>query len=140
VPEAAALGGEAVEGPIGDDHALAGQQVLDLDQLEVPGQPGLDLLLVGDQGLPSGAVAGRPGGADPLAHQADHHVGQLRRTAVGGEPGVDGGLHVAADRLAVHAAQAVDAPIALTPQPQPQHFFDLEHRYLPVGHGHPSPG
>jgi len=140
LPEAAALGGEAVEGPVGDDDALAGQQVLDLDQLQPLVQPRLDLGFVGNQGLPPGPVAGRSGRADPLAHDADHHVGQLLLAAIGPEPRLDGGLHVAADGLAVDAAQAVDTPVALTSQPQPQHLFDLEHRYLPVSHGHPSPG
>ena len=97
--EAAALGGEAVEGAVGDDDALAGQQVLDLHQLQVLGHPRLDLGLMRDEGLPPGAVADRSGGTDPLAHQADHHVGQLLLPAIPGEPGGDGGLHIAADRL-----------------------------------------
>jgi len=138
--EAATLGGEAVEGPVSDDDALAGQQVLDLDQLQPLVDPRLDLGLMGNEGLPPSAVAGRPCGADPLTHHADRRVGQLLLAAVRCEPGLDGGLHVAADRLAVDATQAIDAPIALTPQPEPQHLFDFEHRYLPVGHGHPSPG
>ena len=57
-----------------------------------------------EEGLPSSRAAG----ADPLAHHADHHVGQLRLAAVGGEPGLDGGLHVAADRRAIDPAYAVD--------------------------------
>jgi len=85
-------------------------------------------------------VAGRAGGADPLADLTDQDISQLLLPAVTGEAHIDRGLDVAADRLAVDADQAVDRPIALTQRPQPQHLFDLEHGYLPVGHGHPSSG
>jgi len=140
LPEPAALSGETIEGAVGDDNALAGQQVLNLDQPQPLVEPHLNLGLVGDEGLPPGPVAGGAGRADRLARHTDHHVAQLLLATASGEPGADGRLHVATDRLAVHADQPVDTPVTLTPQPQPQHLFDLEHRYLPESHGHPSPG
>ena len=71
---------------------------------------------------------------DRLHHQPDEHVGQLLLAAVADQAEPDRGIHIAADRLAVQADQPLDRPDALTAQPQPQHFSNLEHSDLPERH------
>ena len=134
------LQGVAVQGALGHDHTLAGQQLTGLDRGQALGDhPRLELLVVGHQRGPHGAMAVGAVRAHTLAHHRQQLVGELLLTAGPVDAGLDRGAHIAAHSLAVHPRQPLDRTQPLAPQPQPQHFSDLVHANLPE-HGHlPEP-
>ena len=62
--EAALLGREAVQRPVGNIDAAAGELAVDVGQLQIRIYPGGDLRLPRRQVLPRLAVPGRPRGTD----------------------------------------------------------------------------
>ncbi len=137
--EAALRHREAVQRPIRNLNTLAGQQLVDLDQVQLlVVDPRLDRRLLRPQRLPRRPVTGRAGRAHPQAHLPDQQIGQLLLAALTDQTGGHRRLHVTADRLAVDPTQTGDGPEALTTHPQTQNLTDLEHGHLPVGHAAPS--
>jgi len=61
------LDAEAVQRPLRNHHAAAGQQIDELDRRHVRLQPRLDAVALGVAAFPRGAAAAGPGRADRLA-------------------------------------------------------------------------
>ncbi len=133
--------GVTVQCPLRNLDATAGQQPVGLDHRQpLVDQPRLELVVMGPQDVPAGAVAVGAVRADQLAHLADQPVCQLSFVAVADQPGLGPGRHVTLDRLAVHQRQPGHGPFALAPHPQAQDFSDLMHLNLPEAHRHlPGP-
>jgi hypothetical protein len=93
------LDAEAVQRPLRNHHAAAGQQIDDLDHRHVRLQPRLDALRLGVAAFPRRTAPAGPGRADRLHHRAQQLVGQLLLAAVTHHTGSLGRLHVPADRL-----------------------------------------
>ena len=132
-PEAAGGLGEAVERAVGDRHALGSEPPIDLGQPEALGQPRLDLGLMGAQDR-----LGRAGAAPHRPLELRQHRGDLvvrgRRT-----PGVQAtrppGGDILRHRLPVEAGPPGDRPESVSTDIPSQHFPDLDHGQLAIGHG-----
>ena len=77
----------------------------------------------------AGPSTGKP--CTTVAVTAPPHSNPVRQT---GRTSLDRGVDIAAHLLAIHLAQPGNRPQPLTPQPQPQHFSNLEHWNLAECH------
>jgi hypothetical protein len=127
---------EADEGPIGDDDALAGEQLVRLHHREVCGEELLDRLLLGEEGPPGVPVAVGADGTNLLTDETDQLVGELGLVPVADKPRFEPGGDVAPGGLAIDAGRAGGGTFTLAAHPASQHFSDFDHRHLPE-HGHP---
>ena len=79
--------------------------------------------------MPTGPVRG-----DPLGHPAQQPIAKLALTPGPVQAAGPRRLHIPPDRLTIHPRQPRYRTQPLTPQPQPQHLFDLVHPDLPERH------
>jgi hypothetical protein len=120
-----------VQRPLRDDHALAGQQVADLDHRQALVDPPVDLTMVGAQHFPHLAI---PVGAI-WAHHGDHRTDQsvveLINTTGPVQASSHGGLDIATRGFPIHPALGGHHPQSVAGQPRPKYFTNLDHRNLP---------
>jgi hypothetical protein len=101
--EPAALHAEPVQRPVRHHHPAPLQQHPDLDHRQTLVDPRPDLLLLGQQLPPGGAVALRLDRPHRRHHHTDHLVGDLLMPTRADHAGGLGRLHVASCGLPVHA-------------------------------------
>jgi hypothetical protein len=127
--------GVAMQRPRRHHHTSPLEQLMGLHHRQaLVLQPLLELVPVRIEQPAGLAPAVGPMRPHPLNHLTDQHIGQLVLVAGPVQAELLGGLHVAADRLAVHPRQPADRPQPLTTQPQPQHLSHFEHANLPERH------
>jgi transposase len=125
----------AVQGPLRDHHAAAGQQLAGLDHRQaLAAEHVLDLLVVRRQHRPGLAVTVRAVRADPLGDLAEQPIAQLPLAARAVNAARLRRRYITADGLAVQPRQPPSGADPLTPQPQPQYLSDLVHLNLPGCH------
>ena len=126
-----------VQRPLGHHDPPATKELMGLHHIQpVVNQPGLQLVMIGPQRRPSGAMAVRAMGAYALTQPADQLLSELGLIGV-----LDHTAHlrhrdIAADRLSVHQRQPLDRTEPFAPHPQTQDLSDLMHSNLPEAHRH----
>ena len=78
--------------------------------------------MAGFQHLPCRPVPTRPRGTDCLHYHADQFIGRLPLAALADQPGLLGGLYIAASGLALDPRPLSDRAQPAPAQPGPQHL------------------
>jgi hypothetical protein len=127
-----------MQGTVGNDHALAGQQVTDLDYSQPFVDPPLDLDVVGAQHIPRLPMAVRAVWTDHGHHRADQRVIELVDTACPVQARGHRGLDIASGSFPVHPGLGGHRPQSVAGQPRSKNLTNLDHRNLPKHRRTPS--
>jgi hypothetical protein len=128
----------AVQCPLRHEHALAGQQITDLDHRQTIFDPLTDAIMVGAQHFPRrpkplGAVR-----AHHRHHRADQLVIDLLITTGPVQARGHRSLDIPTRGLAVHPSPGGHRPQPVTGQPRSKNLTNLDHRNLPKHRRTPS--